>query len=227
MKAFEVIKHYENRRPTKWICRELDCSTAFVNKVLNLAGGSPNHVRVDLDEYDYVDSLVRVGHSLWRIHDLSGWDTRKILQWFPNVPQREGKGTKPYRLDNVCRYATFFRRVAYQLEASNAPYRVVAWDLSIEDSSIKRREVREIAKVCGFVSSAQSEMSPATHRKINILLEDGCSLSEVSRTTGVGIQAIKRWFPEAGWPQGGSKESAMVRKSRDLLEKAGEKYATG
>lgn len=69
-----------------------------------------------------------------------------------------------------------------------------------------------------FTRKSLPRRDPEVFRRIEALVHDGASQSEISRTTGVGIQTVSYWFPESGWGQGGSVRGSEVRKANQMMK---------
>lgn len=48
------------------------------------------------------------------------------------------------------------------------------------------------------------------------LLDDGASLREAARTTGVSTNTMQRWFPGRGWVGDGSSSAFLRRAKREI-----------
>lgn len=72
------------------------------------------------------------------------------------------------------------------------------------DTGIPLYEIRTIARVAGRKGSERVDLD--TYDKVEQAVEDGWSLSEISRTYGWRTNTIQKWFPRSGWKQGGSSE---------------------
>ena len=216
--ALQAVEHRKQGRPRKWIARELSLPLLVINRIMNLVGNEIGFERFDISEYDRVEGFMRAGYTYRQVRNRSKWDDETILRFFPGLatPNRTPRYTVPVDAPR----ATDFANVLRQAEWRSAPYPVIADELNLPVPFTK-----EALILGGFRSECQAKMSLGEYRALEAMIDDGCSLGEIHRTTGRPIKTVRRWFPEAGWPQGGSAESAMVRRSQEVLDRAGGLYA--
>lgn len=97
---------------------------------------------------------------------------------------------------------------------------VMADRLGVTPRTIQRHRVR-----LGVAQEASHNgpISPQLKARIKEMLDDGASISEVSRTLGCTHETIKRHFPDAGWdPRTVGEYARMMRTLKKALKRQGQ-----
>lgn len=92
----------------------------------------------------------------------------------------------------------------------------------VRETGLTSREVNDVARILGFKpwEGVLKNWHLETYDAVERAVAEEWSLSEIMRTYGVDHGAVKRWFPDAGWRQGGSSEGNLVREGDDRIKKA-------
>lgn len=91
---------------------------------------------------------------------------------------------------------------------------------------VRRNYVSMIGTVAGRGKYKARRITLDQYLKLQDAVEDGWSLSDITRTYGHHPDTVKYWFPNAGWGQGGSEEQAIVSHTLREIKKAEKgKYA--
>lgn len=100
----------------------------------------------------------------------------------------------------------------------------LAWIARQEGLDVK--DVRAVLRIAGdpTIKARGTEISLDKYDRIEYLVNQNTSITEIMRTTGAQHATIKRWFPNAGWKKGSKewKESAALARKMRELEKAEE-----
>lgn len=70
--------------------------------------------------------------------------------------------------------------------------------------------VSRIRKRAGVAQPKRPNLTADQLRRARVMLEDGCSLTEVGRTLGVTPQALGRRFPGMGWTKRQAADFAVL-----------------
>jgi hypothetical protein len=90
--------------------------------------------------------------------------------------------------------------------------REIALKLGVSERTVER--YRKAAGIC----HPYHQLSNEEVMGIKAMIDDGFSYSEISRTTGVDWQAIKRRFPDKGYTKSQAAEARNLRRQLDAIE---------
>lgn len=76
--------------------------------------------------------------------------------------------------------------------------------------SIPERKVRQVLVQAGGRLKGASLDVDAVQRA-ELLAQDGYSQNAIAEATGLPVDQVYAWFPEAAWAKGGSKEGSVIR----------------
>lgn len=103
--------------------------------------------------------------------------------------------------------------------------RVVSWrELNKPVAWIARREgldardVRTLLRIAGDPDWMKTEVSLDKYDRMEYLVSQGASLTDIMRTLRVAHATVKRWFPDAGWMAGSQERKDALTMGRKMTQ---------
>lgn len=62
------------------------------------------------------------------------------------------------------------------------------------------------------------ELDPEKWRRLELMVEDGVSVTEIARSLKMSHKTVTKYFPDAAWKHGGEEHLTAVRTSRMMRE---------
>lgn len=79
------------------------------------------------------------------------------------------------------------------------------------------RDINAVLKVAGFRSHDVHDLDK--YDRMDYMIHDGVSHTEIARTLGCDHRTIQRWWPGTQWAIGGGGEAARVRQVEEKLRR--------
>lgn len=103
--------------------------------------------------------------------------------------------------------------------------RIVSWrqrnkpvEWIAREEGVDVKDVRVLLRIAGDPHWRNQEIALDKYDRIEYLVSQRASLSEIVRTTGSDNRTIKRWFPDAGWAPGSQERKDAVAMGRKMTE---------
>lgn len=89
----------------------------------------------------------------------------------------------------------------------------------VRELNMPPSDVNDVARMLGFVGSEGiTGWTLERYDAVEQAVADDWPLAEIIRTFKVDWTSVKRWFPDAGWGAGATKESEAVRKGNETID---------